>query len=268
MLQDLGVSKPYFCLYTLCKNYLVKEHHYELLAADEAVQKSKAKIESALHKTISNFEIIGLPSPYYFDDYEAILNFNHKLNDSEIDWEEYKKIIPLFYNPEPVEFLLLCGLSLFADGADKVIIVDGSNDGGIDIIAIHGSKTFSQRITFLQSKKALNGVSKEILIYEDAYFKDQATHTAKHVKYLTMLGVNPDNLSNDITYCFCTNIRMKGYSKNYARRHMIKIRVGENIAGLISRKYSYDILKTWLNIYSKNTKVGSLTGVELSPPSD
>lgn len=245
-LIKLEVKSGCFNLYTTCKKFLVSDFGYSKLNADNSVLNNKVRIEKSFEDAVSFFEKSGLPSPYYVDDYETIKNYNHPSNKSEINWSEYKKILPLFDNPEPIEFLLLCSAAVFSDGASKVISVDGSNDGGIDIITIFNQGRLDQRVVFIQSKKAINGVNKEKFIYEDAYFKDQALRGKKHLDYLAMLDVNPNDISNDISYCFCTNKFVNGYSADYSNRHMIKVREGINLAASISRKYNLASLEKWL----------------------
>lgn len=245
-LEGLEVKSSCFNLYVLCKKFLISNFGYSLLNADNLVLNSKSKIEKSFEDVISLFEKSGLPSPYYVDDYETIKNYNHPSNESEINWGEYKKILPLFSNPDPIEFLLLCSAAIFSDGASKVILVDGSNDGGIDIISIMNQGRLDQRVVFIQSKKAINGVNKETFIYEDAYFKDQALRTNKHADYLVMLDVNPNGISNDISYCFCTNKSISVSSADYSNRHMIKVREGKNLAASISREYNFESLDKWL----------------------
>lgn len=264
-LVELEVKSRCFNLYSTYKKYLMNNFGYSRLSADSIVSRSHNKIEKVLHEAISVFEIAGLPSPYYIDDYETVRNYNHHLNCADINWDEYKKILPLFDTPEPIEFLLLCAAAIYSDGASKVILVDGTNDGGIDIISVLNHGSLEQRVVFVQSKKAINGVGKEIFIYEDAYFKDQALRTNKHNDYLSMLDVNPKDISNDISYCFCTNRKITDYSADYAKRHMIKVRVGRNLAASISRKYDIISLGNWLHRELKGATPKTMRDKTLQP---
>lgn len=251
-LCQLGIDAPCFNLKTEFKNHLVKHQGISVIKADEIAYKYEKKLDEIFDEVQSHFECAGVQCPYLRLESGRILSYRSSKFISELDWQEYKDIHNLVLNADPKMLLLLAGLTLIADGNIRVIVNDGSDDGGVDLIAKNNMSTYNCKVVFAQVKKTSNSIQKELIIYEHANFWDEIIRKERLCGHYDVIGVNRNSIAVETTYHFFTNGELSCSALSFARSRTIKVRLAREICATLCKKFKAIQINDWVNNALKN----------------
>ncbi|MGR1181987.1 hypothetical protein ACUVJH_00540 [Aeromonas veronii] len=245
-LCQLGIDTPCFNLRTAFKNHLVKNQGMLNIKADEVAYKYEKKLDEIFDEVQSHFECAGVQCPYLRLDSGLILSYKSDRFESDLNWHEYKEIYHMIIDANPKQLLLLAGLTLIADGNVKVVINDGSNDGGVDLIAKDKNSTYNCKVIFAQVKKTSNSIQKELVIYEHANFWDEIIRKDRLKSHYTCVDVNSDSIAVETSYHFFTNGELSQSALSFARSRTIKVRLAREICASLSKKFNARQVNHWM----------------------
>ncbi|MCK7227877.1 restriction endonuclease [Enterobacter asburiae] len=246
-LCGLGANAPTFTLVSEFKRYLISEHAFARLKADDLAIKFVARLEEIFDDVQTYFESAGVECPYIRNNETGCIHsYNHSAYITDIKWSEFISIEKFILKAEPSQLLLLAGLALICDGNFKVVVNDGTNDGGIDLIAKNKSSGYNCQITLAQVKKSNNKIGKEKVIYEHAYFWDEIIRKDRLRDYYNQVDVKPNSLALDVVYHFFTNNELSSSAISFARSRTIRIRYAREIAACLAKKYTFKDVIEWV----------------------
>lgn len=248
--EDIGVKS--FTPYSLAYRYLKDQEHYKPLDAEKLAKRCDAAIANRVNKVIDSYNCLGVSPPIFWISKDKVATHKHQQAELKFDWIESKKLNELIRGFCPDKLLLVSVLYVLCLGYQRVIIVDGSNDGGIDIIAkLSNSRTaVEQRVLFIQSKKCGKTLDKKLVVYEDAFYQDRMkSNSGIRKKYFNKLNVNAASPSYDLSYLFVTNGKLTNTIRDYAIRNNICLRDSFLISQTILSSMNYqdvlDKLDSW-----------------------
>jgi len=220
-------------------------------------------IANRVNKIINNYNCLGVSPPIFWISKDKVATHKHKQAELNFDWTESKRLNESIKGFCPDKLLLVSVLYVLCQGYQRAIIVDGSNDGGIDVIAkLSNSKTaLEQRVLFIQSKKCGKTLDKKLVVYEDAFYQDRMkAKSGIREKYFNKLDVNSSSPSYDLSYLFITNGKLTDTIRDYAIRNNICLRdsflISQTILSTMSYKEVLDKLDFWYvnNLFKRDSE--------------
>ncbi|MBU2925800.1 hypothetical protein Q4530_01145 [Colwellia sp. 1_MG-2023] len=242
---------------SLVRKILKDDFSINALEAEKIAVKCERYIVDIINKKIIEYDLLGVHPPvFWLQDGALIGTYNHKQSDIKFDWVESKDLYQYIRLACPNKMLLISVLYLISRGFCMQHIVDGGNDGGIDIIAKSKDRTkgiyLEERVLFVQSKKCSKTLDKKILIYEDAFFKDNLKKGSDfRNEYLEKLGMNTKSPTLDISYIFITNGLITSTIRDYSIRNNIQLLnphvLSHTLMSVYSKGTVIDKIERWFN---------------------
>ncbi len=241
-----------FNIISLIISVLSKELKLSKIKAEQYAYTAAPLLKKKINKKIEEYDSLGIHPPiFWLDNEDLVGTYKNKQCSLGFDWHEAKEFKDYISKSCPNKMLLVSILYILAEGFEYVEIVDGANDGGVDIITCKREKgRYGQRVLFVQSKKCSKTLNKKSLIYEDAFFKDNFIRSSGvREKYLARLGINPNTPTVDIKYTFITNGNLTPTIRDYSIRNNVHVLnsfyLSHNIIAVLKKETAINTVEKW-----------------------
>jgi len=233
-----GLDELFFrCQAVNLREYLERQFNNESygdLKSYELANEWLPRFLELVSGSLEEWRRISVPVPAILDRSSAIAYCgNHSKYTANADGAllpEFKAVVGVLAELTSRRMLGCTALVLHAMGCDPILITDGANDGGVDVVGRVFRGPFAGMLIFGQSKSASSSVSKDTVRLDFTKFTESPD---KIREYARAVGVTASGSGSPSTYVFCTNNEFDNAVILYAREKGILLRGRRQIGNLL-----------------------------------
>lgn len=187
------------------------------LAAFELASTWIERFIASIRDEISAWSKLGVPPPLCLDAARGVVfGFGHRFYDLAVPGgldEEFWNLTLAVASLEPKGMLFCTAVLLYAMGCGTILIVDGPNDGGADVIGSVQDGNFAGLVVIGQSKRSTSSIAKSVVRSEVAKYRESQNTMQNYVRALNAVS-GAGGLS--LCYLIATNGVFEGAAIQYA----------------------------------------------------
>ena len=221
------------------------ESQYSRHRAVEIAEGELQALTKTLDRYMADWEEQGIPRPICETDQDDVfLTWSHKKFQAYSGLTEsldrnYCEVLQYLGDADPKQFLVLCGLWLRCVGCRTILVCDGPNDGGVDLLGVIPDGGLRSIVLVIQAKTSRHNIdAKTVLSDFNKYEWHRTQNTATFSRYRNALRVDDRIDGTAWVYLVLSNSAFGRGAQKIARSTGFLLRSARQMALVLRQQYT------------------------------